>query len=827
MRLELGPERIEVVPGTPAVIVAQVFNTDDVINAYRVRVFGVDDDWVTVSEDRLSLFPGAAGAVTVLVDVPENYPPGELRLGVEVTPIVDPSARQLREVPLVVPASKAAKLSVDPVTVFGGKRTTFNLTVSNNGNTPFPVSFGLLDPEAKVKTSFQPATVVVEPGGQRIVPAKVTGRRPIVGAPATRQLTLTASGGDVPLEQLVTFVQKPLVGRGLISMFGLLLAVSVFAIVLTNTFGRVVDASAVDEAVLKRAIEGVPTSRGVPVNPGLVTGRVTLLTSGTGVSGVTVELFDADAGDQPVASAATDLTGAYRIGDLHEGSYKVRFRGAGFVELWFDDALSFDEAADFDVKLGEVTSGIDIAIGGVPGSIAGRVLGEAKEGATVSLEVPAAALGSASDAQVLTTETDGDGVFLLESVPAPGSYELVVSKEGFATARRVVNLRAAQQLEDVEIRLRRGDGVIAGVVLTGGKPTGGVSVVASNGTDEVSTISLTSGTVGGFTLRGLPTPAAYTLTFTKDGFATENLTVDLGAAQEVTGLSVALASGTGSISGTVRLAGEGPLGGVTVTVTNTEVSSSTQTLSVGDVGSYLVNALPLPGTYTVTFSGPGLATQVRSIDLDPRGSTNAVGVDATLTSATAVVSGTVSDPKGPAGGVAVEISDGGSTTRTAVSANDPPGQYLVGAIPPGTYTLTFRRPGAVPKSVLLTLAAGDRRTVDVRLDPQASISGIVSRSTTGSSTTPLSGAEVLVYRANEFPAVLAARVLTDGSGAYTVPDLPAPEQYIVEFAFPEGSLPQRSVTVTLAAGEQRTGVNATLVLPGASVSSTSSMATAG
>lgn len=819
MRLEVGPEHVAVSADAPAVVVAQVFNTDDVINAYAIRIFGVDAGWVQLSDDRLSLFPGAAGAVTVLVTVPPGYPAGVLRLGVEVTPLVDPSQRRLREVSLEVPAVRLARMTVDPLTTVAGARATYNLTVANQGNTPFPLSFEYLDPEAKVKTAFDPPSIVLEPGEQRVVPARTKARRPIVGAPAARQLTLTATGADNQLESLITFVQRPLLGRGLISMFGLLMAISVFAIVLTNTFGRVVDASAVDEAVLKRAIEGVPTERGAPADPGFVTGRVTLLSSGAGAAGVTVELFVADDGAAPVASAATDAQGAFRFADLHEGTYKVRFRGAGFVELWFAEGTSFEEAAEFDVKLGEVTDGIDMVIGGVPGSIAGVVLGDA-EGATVALQVPAASLGSAADAEVMTAEVDEEGLFLLEEVPAPATYQLVVTKEGFATARRVVNLQAAQELENVEIRLKRGDGLISGVVTADGELTGGVEVKASNTTDEVSTITLTSGDVGGFTLRNLPTPATYTITFTKEGFATENLTIDLGEAQQVEGLSVALATGTGSISGTVSLAGQGPIGGVDVTVTNTETTMKTQTLSVGDVGTFLVTGLPLPGTYTVTFSGSGLATQVRSVDLDPRSGANADGVDATLTASTAVVSGTVRDPDGPAAGVAVELTDGGDVTRTAVSANDPLGSYLLGGVPPGTYTVTFRRPGAVPKSVLLTLSAGDQRTVDVQLDPQASISGVVSRSTGTSTTAPLSGAEVIVYVADQFPTVVAARVVTGADGSYVLPDLAAPEQYIVEFAFPEGALPQKSLTITLNAGEQRTGVNATLDLPGTTTSTT-------
>src|SRR5690606_27981479 len=119
--------------------------------------------------------------------------------------------------------------------------------------------------------------------------------------------------------------------------------------------------------------------------------------------------------------------------------------------------------------------------------------------------------------------------------------------------------------------------------------------------------------------------------------------------------------------------------------------------------------------------------------------------------------------------------------------------------------------GAVPRSVLLTLSAGQHREVDIELDPQAAIRGTVFREA-GTTDTALSGAEVVVYTVDGFPGTPVARVLTDEDGEYVIRDLEAPEEYIVEFGFPEGALPQRSIRVTLSAGEQRRNVNATLVL---------------
>jgi hypothetical protein len=813
VRLEVGPAEVHIVPGQPAAVVAQVFNTDDVINAYEIRVFGVDPTWVELERERLSLFPSSAGVVNVSVNVPEDYPAGTLRLGIEVTPIVAPDERQLGEVAVIVPPRRIATVVADPVTQIAGRKALFNLTFTNEGNAPISLDLSAVDPEAKVRTTFVPPQVEVVPGEQVIVGVRTQARPPIMGNAVPRLVTLKATGADNPLESLVSFVQKPILGRSLISLFGLLMAVSVFAIVLTSTLGRVVDVSKVDAALLKRAIEGAPDKAGVPDNPGSVTGRVTLRTSGAGVAGVTVELFPADDGSKPVASSATGDDGTYTLGSLNEGSYKVRYRGAGFTELWFDEALTFEDAKAFDVKLGKATPGIDIAIGGIPGSIAGTVLADDAKDAKVTLQVPAAALAGSTDAELQSVVAGADGTFLLEKVPAPSSYELVVSKPGYTTVTRVVNLGAGEAMEGVEIRMRRGDGLISGHVTDDDDvPLGGVTITATNAADSLTTTSLTTGDVGSFSLRNLPTPGTYTIAFAKDGFATENLTIALEQAEQQTGIAVTLAKGTGSIAGEVRLEGEGPLGGVTVTVNDSETTVTTETLSVGLIGSYLVNGLPVPGTYTVTFSGPGLATQVRSVDLDALGNINATGVNATLTAATATVSGTVKDPSGPASGVDVELSDG-TTTLTTRTADDPAGEYVIPDVPPGTYTLTFRRTGAVPRSVLLTVGAGEARTVDVSLDPQASISGTVRR-IDGTATAPLAGAQVLVYLVDQFPNVVAATATTAADGTYTITDLAAPEEYIVEFAYPSGAVPQQSTRVVLNAGEQRTLVDASIKLVG-------------
>lgn len=811
MRLEVAPAEVQVTPGQPAVVVAQVFNTDDVINAYAVRVFGVDPTWVRFDDERLSLFPGAVGTITIFIAVPRAYPAGELRVGVEVTPLVDPARRQIGESTLVVPAHRLATMQLDPMTQAGGRRATFNVTLANEGNAPLKLTLGATDPEDKVKVAFTPPVVDLEPKQQVIVPARATGKRPLIGNPAARMLTFTASGADNGLESLASFVQRPRLGRGLVSLVGLLVAVSIFALTLTNTLGRVVDVAKVSDKLLDLAVNGDAAAKGVITNPGSASGTVTLLTSGAGVSGVTAELFATDNPTSPVKSAATGADGTYGFTGLDAGTYKVRFRGAGFVEIWYGGALKFEDAKEVEVALGEATKGLDIALGGVPGSIAGKVVGQDPADAVVTLQLPAATLGSATDAQVAQVTAGGDGTFLLQKVPAPASYELLVTKDGYATEKRVVNLAAAQELTNVEISLRKGDGLVSGLVTADGRPLGGVTVTASNTTSESSTITLTSGSVGMFTLRNLATPSTYTLTFAKDGFATQNLSVNLEQGEQLAGTDIQLARGTGSIAGTVTRQGVGPVGGVVVRVGVGDTTVTTETLSVGDVGTYLLTGLPVPGTYTVTFSGAGLATQVRSIDLDPATDANLTGLDAVMTAATAKVTGTVSDEKGPADGVTVVLSNG-TDTWTTRSANDPAGTYLVRDVTPGTYTLTFSRDGAVPRSVLVSLAAGEQRTVNVTLEPRATVSGTVYRKTGTTSSTPLSGAFVVAYKIAEYPGTVTSQAVTDANGRYTLTNLSAPEGYIIEFLPPGGGVAKGTQQLTLQAGQQKTGVDVTMDL---------------
>ena len=160
-----------------------------------------------------------------------------------------------------------------------------------------------------------------------------------------------------------------------------------------------------------------------------------------------------------------------------------------------------------------------------------------------------------------------------------------------------------------------GTGSISGTVSgAGGKPLGDVSVTVGGLAKPASTESLTAGDVGAYTISGLPTPGSYAVTFALPGYVSQTLGVTLSSNGLATGLNVTLISALGQIQGTVRSSSTGAaLPGVAVSVTNGAQQQKTLTAS-SPGGGYSLAQLP-PGTYSVTYTLSGYASQTALIRL--------------------------------------------------------------------------------------------------------------------------------------------------------------------------------------------------------------------
>jgi 5-hydroxyisourate hydrolase-like protein (transthyretin family) len=821
MIVDVSPTTVEVLGAAPVVLVVTITNDQPVIAAYEISVLGVDPTWLQIDEVRPSLFPDSTSVVTITVNLPAGIPAGTRRLAVQIEELTPPALVEAHPVELVVPSSSTTRLELDPSSVTAGTTGTFGFIVRNEGNGTEQIELTAVDEERELLFAFVPGTLVVEPGERVVGSLEVKGKRPLTGSPKVRPFTVSAIGlNGEPVSSLGVLVQRPRLSRGALGLLGLLAAISVFAAVIATTFGRVVDRSTADRDLLLQAIqEADDEGAGGPV--GGITGTALQLTTGDPIAGVTVDTYPADDLTATLATTVTSDDGTYAVEDLPEGDYKIRFRGAGFDEVWFPQGIDPENGEVVAVAGGETTGSIDVRLGGVPSSLAGTIRGEDPSGATVSVRLPAASAlttpqprraaqapatqsgGATTDPLglpvIASTVVDATGEFLLAGLPSPATYTVVVTKEGFAAEVQLVNLAAGEERTGLEIELRRGDGTISGRVNSSSGPLGGATVTASDGRTTVATATLTRDDIGAYSLRSLPTPGTFTIVVSSEGFITETLSVTLGLAEERSGVDVSLGDGAGSISGRTLLAGVGPTGGVRVRATNGEVSVETASVSVGDVGSYRLTGLPVPGTYTVTFDRPDLAPQTRSIAVDAFGAREVTGADVTLISATGSVFGTVRDADlVPTGNVQVTFSSSDRTfrTRTASTPAGDVGHYELRGLPPGTYAATFEREGSAPTGLLVIVSAGERRQLDATLIARSRIDGTV---TLGGQ--PASNVRVILYFNDDFPDTALQTTFTDALGRYTFLDLDAPAAYVITYDAIPYDPPDASRNVIAQPGE--------------------------
>ena len=396
MRFEVSPREAVVLAGQPVVLSVELTNTSDVIESYGVRALGLDPSWVMVEPSSLALFPGTTGFATVIVTVPVSYPAGAHNVTVQAFVERDPREYDLIDVALHMAEVSTVTADLQPLMVQASRVARFGLVVANEGNRVAQVTPTTAGDD-DMHVVFVPASVAVEPGAKAVIQVEARGKRPWFGPPEARQVAFSVNSGTSQVEVIGTILQRARIARGLIALVGLLAAASVFAVVLTSVFSDVVDASKVPDNLLKAAVEGGAGGKRTSSTPTRIAGRVAIAGSAKGVSGATVQVYLASDPLVPVASAASGDDGKYEIRNLAPAKYRIRFTAAGFREVWFPGTLGFETAKDVEVKPDDDLEALDVELGGQPGTIKGKVVGDKPEGAHVKLVLPGASRGSAID----------------------------------------------------------------------------------------------------------------------------------------------------------------------------------------------------------------------------------------------------------------------------------------------------------------------------------------------------------------------------------------------------------------------------------------------
>lgn len=811
------PHHVEIDPGAGGHVSVSVTNTSKVIDSYQVQVFGLDASWVDVSPPRLSLFPGDTATVDITVSLPLDHPTAKRTISINVTSDDDPGAFNLSDVELFIAPSAQTAITLDPTMVTSGRSATFGIVVSNEGNAVTRATGFAVDPEELAEFVFDPPSVVVPPGRDQIIRVTARGGRAWFGQmkPRTFQFGVDselvgqsdASVEPIQVETAGTFLQRPRIGQWMLSLLGLLTAALVFAYVLNNSFNNVVREASISEALLNEALNDEDDAGTVVSNnPSTLSGTLKTATGET-LAGVQAELFPKNDTENPAATAVTDDKGSFTLSNLAAGIYKLRLNGSGLEPVWYPTGSVASEGADIPVGVGVTPDPDDpdapgtlapFAIGGLPVEVAGSVDAENPldlAGATITL-VTAGQLNAV--AVVATVTVSPDGSFTLPNVPSPGEYTLQLTKPGFAPEERPVTIEPGESLGDLALSLRPGNGLLSGFILdNAGIELGGVTITATDGVTTVETVSLTEDNLGAFRLRNLPSPAQLTVTISKDGYIPETRAITLTAGQRIESFTSRLVRATGSISGRATV-NNAPAQGLVVTLSGGDVQRTTSVASQGiGAGRYAFDQLPAPATYTLTFTGPNLAEQVRVLDLDPRGGREVrTNEDVSLTRTSGTVTGSVTGfDNRPVPGATVKLTDG-LVERVFTAANDPAGAFEFADVAPGAYTLTAEREGTVPRVELVNLLPNSSGIdITLQLGRQAWLTGQLN------GFDPTSTTEVRLFLPADFPRTPQAVVVPDATGSYRFNGLDATTYIVGVFATSLGTDALDSVAVETVAGE--------------------------
>lgn len=541
---------------------------------------------------------------------------------------------------------------------------------------------------------------------------------------------------------LLRLRQRPLLSRGLLTALVLLTIIglwaSVFLLGLSQAFkgepmtkqapasffaaagaqtGPLAKAAAITDGGAAPA-GALPKTGPLPAGVGaVISGTVTAASNHLPAGRILVEaLRNTNKGLQVASSAASQTDGTYSLAGLFPTRYYLRFSAPGYQTIWYPAAPSQARAQLVGASTETATAGVNAEITGLPATIQGSIdAGDTLS--PVTAKVQATSLIGKATLPVASTITLAGGKYRLTNLPAPGTYQLTFTAPNYQATTVVTTVTGGQHRFQSTVQLSVGNGQIGGLVTDGHQPLGGVAVTTTVNGKDVTVGTPTTGSVGSFVIPALPTPGTYVMTFSAPGYGAQTSVVQLGPGQSRSDLKVTLAAGVGSVSGVLVDSSGNGLGGATVTVGGAPTTMSATTLTTGAVGYFSFNALPTPGSYTLTFSLAGHAPTTLPISLSAEGAPPRVR--AVLATALGRITGQVTGPNGhPLPGAAVVATDGKqnwNSQATGAGPGLPDGGYLLTDLAPGTYTVTASLPGFSQQTALLTVIAGKTISQDLQL----------------------------------------------------------------------------------------------------------------
>ncbi|MDY6918474.1 MAG: DNRLRE domain-containing protein [Chloroflexota bacterium] len=191
----VSPDRLQVSPGSVAQATVTVKNAGDVVEAYSITSEGMDPAWCALSVSSVSLFPGDAEQIQLTVQPPKvsASKAGSYTVTIKVASNRDPTLETTAQVVVDLGRVLAFDVDLSPKKA-RARKGSYTLTISNSGNVAATYTFAGNDPENLCRFSFEPSSLVVEPGATAEVPVVVDPKKkPFTGRSKNYSFTITVT----------------------------------------------------------------------------------------------------------------------------------------------------------------------------------------------------------------------------------------------------------------------------------------------------------------------------------------------------------------------------------------------------------------------------------------------------------------------------------------------------------------------------------------------------------------------------------------------------------------------------------------------------------
>ncbi len=200
IRVLLSHKSVKINPGEKAEVTLTVQNFSEIVDRYKIAVDGVDQSWVSISREELSLFPKDQDQVKITFSPPAGVgaKAGHYDVRVQVISQENPTERSTAPLDLEIAAHPNLEVSLRPQKQSGRAGAEYTIRLRNSGNKDLTVLLEAEDAEEGCSYTIKPPKVSLPAGGEATAQLSLTPRKKPGKEQKTYRFTVTAKAQEVP-----------------------------------------------------------------------------------------------------------------------------------------------------------------------------------------------------------------------------------------------------------------------------------------------------------------------------------------------------------------------------------------------------------------------------------------------------------------------------------------------------------------------------------------------------------------------------------------------------------------------------------------------------